>query len=220
MVDFDAAPWEQNQIISQSVLTQGLYRLHVANYGGTSVGHEVGITYETDIGGNDILDHQEFWFGQEYFSMDSDLDSISDAQEMLIGTNRFSNDSDSDTLPDSWEIEHGLDPLDPIDAAADNDFDGVVNTDEYIYNCDPNEPDSDSDTMPDLWEIQNNLDPTIDDSLEDPDNDAVTNVQEFEDGTDPHYVEFRPQRLILPTLTIGSIASLAIVAFQIIRKRN
>ena len=220
MVDFDAAPWEQNQIISQSVLTQGLYRLHVANYGGTSVGHEIGVTYETDIGGNDILDHEEFWFGQEYFSMDSDLDSISDAQEMLIGTNRFSNDSDSDTLPDSWEIEHGLDPLDPIDAAADNDFDGVLNTDEYIYNCNPNEPDSDLDTMPDLWEIQNNLDPTIDDSLEDPDNDAVTNVQEFEDGTDPHYVEFRPQRLILPTLTIVSFAALVIVAFQIIRKRN
>ena len=98
--------------------------------------------------------------------------------------------------------------MDPNDAAEDTDSDGVTNLAEYLNNCNPNEPDSDSDTMPDLWEIENNLDPTIDDSVEDPDNDAVTNVKEYEDGTDPHYVEFRPERLVVPGITVGSIAAI------------
>ncbi|MFX1606351.1 MAG: M28 family peptidase, partial [Promethearchaeota archaeon] len=160
MVDEEASPWEHTQIISRSVSSSGLYRLNAANYGGTSVGHEITISYETDIDGNDILDSQEFWFDQEYFSMDSDFDTISDAQEMIIGTDPFSNDTDSDSLPDPWEIEHGLNPLDYSDAYADQDGDGVLNIVEYAYNCDPNVPDSDSDTMPDLWEIEHGLDPT------------------------------------------------------------
>jgi hypothetical protein len=218
-VDDSASPWDYEQIISQSVDVEGLYRLHIGNYGGTSVGHEVSVTYETDIDGNDILDSQEFWFDQEYFSMDTDLDTINDAQEMLMGTLRDSADSDSDDMPDPWEIEYGLDPLDPSDASEDNDSDGVNNLAEFLYNTNPNESDSDADTMPDLWEIENNLDPTIDDSLEDPDNDAVTNVREFEDGTDPNYAEFRPERLIVPSITAGSLATVVLATIVVIRRR-
>lgn len=220
MVDSDASPWEQSQIISQSVTNEGLYRLHIANYGRTIVGHEIGLVYDTDIEGNDILDSEEFWFDPEYFSTDLDLDTISDAHEMLIGTLHTSNDSDSDSLPDPWEIEHNLDPLDASDAAGDKDSDGVLNLQEYLYNCNPNNPDTDSDTMPDLWEIENSLDPTIDDSLEDPDYDAVTNVKEYEDGTDPHFVEFRPDRLVVPTFAVGSVAAIIVVAYWTIRRRT
>jgi len=220
MVDEDASPWEYTQIISQSVSSMGLYRLNIANYGGTSVGHEITITYDTDIDGNVILDSEEFWFDQEYFSMDSDQDTISDAQEMIIGTNRNSKDTDSDSLPDPWELEHGLDPLNSSDAYIDQDGDGVLNLVEYEYNCNPNVPDSDSDTMPDLWEIQNGLNPTVDDSLEDPDDDAVTNVKEYEEGTDPQYAEFRPERLVIPGLIVGSIAILVVGMFTAIRRRN
>jgi len=220
MVDSDASPWEQSQIISQSVINEGLYRLHIANYGGTIVGYEIGLVYDTDIEGNDILDSEEFWFDPEYFSTDLDLDTISDAHEMLIGTLHTSNDSDSDSLPDPWEIEHNLDPLDASDAAGDKDFDGVSNLLEYLYNCNPNNPDTDSDTMPDLWEIENSLDPTIDDSLEDPDYDAVTNVKEYEDGTNPHFVEFRPDRLVVPTFAVGSVAAIIVVAYWTIRRRT
>ena len=220
MMDSDASPWEQSQIISQSLVLEGRYRLNIGNYGGTTVGHEIGISYETDIDGNAILDSEEFWFDQAYFSTDLDLDTLSDAEEMIIGTSHNSNDSDSDSLPDNWEIDYGLDPLDPNDAAEDTDSDGVTNLAEYLNNCNPNEPDSDSDTMPDLWEIENNLDPTIDDSVEDPDNDAVTNVKEYEDGTDPHYVEFRPERFVVPSITIGSIAAIIVVAYQRIRRRT
>jgi hypothetical protein len=220
MVDPDASPWEHTQIISEHVVSKGLYRLHIANTGGTDVGHELKLSYETDIDGNDILDSEEFWFDDEYFSLDSDLDTISDAQEMFIGTNRFSNDSDSDTLPDPWEVEHELDPLDPSDAEGDTDSDGVLNLVEYLYNCNPNHPDSDSDTMPDLWEIQNGLNPAVDDSLEDPDNDGVTNVKEYEDGTDPQYAEFRPERLIIPGLIVGSVAAIVLLAYKTIRRRT
>jgi hypothetical protein len=107
MVDQDSSPWVHTQIISEYVVSEGLYRLYIANPGGTDVGHEVKLSYESDIDGNEILDSEEFWFDDEYFSLDSDLDTISDAQEILIGTNRYSIDSDSDTLPDPWELEHG-----------------------------------------------------------------------------------------------------------------
>jgi hypothetical protein len=220
MIDPDASPWEHTQIISEFVVPEGLYRLNVASSTGYDVGYEIKLSYETDIDGNDVLDSQEFWFDEEYFSLDSDLDTINDAQEMFIGTSRFSNDSDSDTLPDPWEVEHELDPLDPSDAEGDNDSDGVPNLLEYLNNCNPNHPDSDLDTMPDLWEIQNGLNPAVDDSLEDPDNDAVTNVKEYEDGTDPQYAEFRPERLVVPGFTVGSVAAIVVVAYKTIRRRT
>jgi hypothetical protein len=213
MVDPGASPWEYTQIMSQSVESEGLYRLNVANHGGTGVGHEISITYDTDIDGNEVLDSNEFWFDSEFFSLDSDLDTITDGQEMLIGTLASSSDSDSDTLPDAWEIENGLDPLDPSDAAKDNDSDGVVNTVEFAFNCSPNNPDSDFDNMPDLWEIQNGLNPAIDDSLGDPDHDGVTNIQEYEEGTNPNYAEFRFDRFAAPIFVVGSVVALVAVGY-------
>lgn len=213
MTDSDASAWEPRQVFNQNVPGQGLYRLNIVNNGEESVGHEIQVAYETDIDWNGIPDHEEFWFDEEYFSLDSDADSINDGQEMIIGTNRNSNDSDSDTLPDPWEIQYGLDPLDPNDAFTDNDSDSVSNKDEYIYNCNPNEPDSDFDGMPDLWEIENNLDPTTDDSLEDPDGDSFSNLKEFEDGTDPHYAEFRLEQFFVPSLSLGVVAVIALGAY-------
>ena len=39
-------------------------------------------------------------------------------------------DSDYDGLPDAWEIAHGLDPANPLDAALDADGDGLTNLEE------------------------------------------------------------------------------------------
>jgi hypothetical protein len=50
-------------------------------------------------------------------------------------------DDDDDTLPDIWEIENGLDPLDPSDATADGDLDGRDNLQEYAGDTDPQEYD-------------------------------------------------------------------------------
>jgi len=45
--------------------------------------------------------------------------------------------------------------------------------------------DWDGDGLPDDWEIAHGLDPTLDDSGFDPDFDGLTNLQEYERGTDP-----------------------------------
>ncbi len=46
-------------------------------------------------------------------------------------------DSDRDGMPDAFESSHGLDPRNPLDAAADADHDGASNLDEYRAGTDP-----------------------------------------------------------------------------------
>lgn len=62
-------------------------------------------------------------------------------------------DTDGDFMPDEWEIDHGLDPLDPQDAVADADSDGVENLGEFFNFLDPNLADSDGDGTPDDIEL-------------------------------------------------------------------
>jgi len=47
-------------------------------------------------------------------------------------------------------------------------------------------PDADEDGMPDDWEKDNDLDPTTGDADDDPDGDHLTNIEEFDAGTDPN----------------------------------
>jgi len=49
-------------------------------------------------------------------------------------------DDDNDGMPDVWEIQHGLDPLNPFDAAQDKDGDGFSNLTEYTAGTDPGDP--------------------------------------------------------------------------------
>jgi pectate lyase len=42
-------------------------------------------------------------------------------------------DSDHDGMPDDWELELGLDPLDPSDGNGDLDQDGYTNIEEYLH---------------------------------------------------------------------------------------
>jgi hypothetical protein len=51
-------------------------------------------------------------------------------------------DTDGDGLPDAWEIQHGLDPNNPADAAQDPDKDGFTNLQEYQGGSDPKNPGS------------------------------------------------------------------------------
>jgi hypothetical protein len=46
-------------------------------------------------------------------------------------------DTDRDGLPDAWELVHGLDRLEPGDAAEDPDVDGATNLQEYLSGTDP-----------------------------------------------------------------------------------
>jgi len=95
-------------------------------------------------------------------------------------------DMDFDGMPDVWEDRYiGLDKTVP-DASGDIDNDGLSNLDEYLWQCNPVMFDTDQDQLLDGWEVLNGLNP-IDpsDAWLDPDNDNVTNYQEFIDNTNP-----------------------------------
>ncbi len=47
-------------------------------------------------------------------------------------------DADGDGMADGWELDNGLDPSDPADAALDPDGDGLTNVDEFDEGQDPN----------------------------------------------------------------------------------
>ena len=206
-VSFDnASPWESSLVLNVPVSSQGVYQLRVFNHLGTSTGIDVAWSYDTDINSNDIPDSEEFWFDVEYFSTDEDNDTLSDADEMIIGTDWQSSDSDSDNLPDNWELEFGLNPLDPSDAYGDEDGDSLSNIEEFTYGSNPLLTDSDGDEIPDAWEIENGLDPAVNDASEDPDNDRSTNLEEYRAGTDPNFAEVDPLTLVMtPVLLTGGI---------------
>ena len=86
-----------------------------------------------------------------------------------------------------------------IDPAADLDNDGLLDGDEAnIYLTDPTNPDTDGDGLPDGYEVAHAcLDPLEDETkpytiggealprADDPDNDGVSNYEEYVRGTDP-----------------------------------
>jgi len=76
-------------------------------------------------------------------TLDFDSDGLSDADEYLHGADPKTGDTDSDGIPDLWEVQNGLSPADPADAALDPDGDGLANTEEFQKGGDPNfsEPD-------------------------------------------------------------------------------
>jgi hypothetical protein len=111
-------------------------------------------------------------------------------------------------MPDGWEVNHDLDPLkldhtlDPDKDRlsnlyeyfystnpwlSDTDDDGLSDRDEvYVYLTSPREQDTDEDAIPDGWEVKHGLNPLLKDSLEDPDEDRLTNLQEYYRNNDPH----------------------------------
>ncbi len=59
--------------------------------------------------------------------------------------------------------------------------------------------DTDSDGMPDLYEIDYGFDIFVKDGLEDPDYDGYTNIQEYENGTNPMDINSHPYEDIIST---------------------
>ncbi len=106
----------------------------------------------TDTDGDGLPDiWEKLYFGDLRFGPndDPDGDGLTNLQEYQHHTNPNKADTDGDGMPDGWEIAHGLNPLDPTDAARDNDFDGLSNLQEYQLGTDPNMASSAGDGVPD-----------------------------------------------------------------------
>jgi hypothetical protein len=81
---------------------------------------------------------------------------------------------------------------------SDTDGDGFTDYEEFLALSHPlrfeftPESDIDDDGMPDWWEIKHGLNPYVDDSHLDPDNDGLTNLQEFQMNKDPNRDDVPP----------------------------
>lgn len=91
---------------------------------------------------------------------DSDRDGLPDVAERTRGTQPRNPDSDGDLLSDGFEVDGGLEPLDPADKLGDPDGDGLTNFDEQVHGTKPKDPDSDADGARDGDEVANASDPT------------------------------------------------------------
>ena len=131
---------------------------------------------------NDTLSNiLEYQYNCYAFNNDTDSDFLLDGHEVfLYGTNPVLNDTDSDGLSDYDEVMiYFTDPL-----QTDSDSDGISDYDEiHTHGTNPLDADTDSDSMPDGWEINNLLNPFTNDTALDPDNDFLTNIEEFQHGT-------------------------------------
>ena len=135
-----------------------------------------------DSDGDGIPDHIELGGQQggvdtdgdgtpDYLDLDSDGDGIPDSVEGNV-------DSDGDGVPDYLDLDSDGDGIsDAEEGIIDTDGDGIPN---YL------DTDSDGDGMPDDWEIQNNLDHLTPNGNVDADEDGLTNLEEYQYGTDPN----------------------------------
>lgn len=91
--------------------------------------------------------------------------------------NLFKADTDWDWLNDKFEIENFLDPTNP-----DSDWDGINDWVELRILKDPMDlTDANWNMIPDAWEAEYG----VSDPQWDPDNDWLTNIEEFVAGSDP-----------------------------------
>jgi hypothetical protein len=74
-------------------------------------------------------------------------------------------------------------------AGDDDDSDGLTNGEEDVLGTLPLNPDTDGDDLPDGWEVTYSLNPNSSDGDDgadgDPDGDTRTNLEEYQDGTNP-----------------------------------
>ncbi|MFX1252988.1 MAG: hypothetical protein ACFFCZ_15380 [Promethearchaeota archaeon] len=144
--------------------------------------------FDPDTDDDGLLDGEEVLiYGSSPLDNDTDSDELSDYEEAKIyGTNPSSNDTDSDGLSDWDEVKIYL-----TDALKnDTDLDGLSDYAEVvIYHINPLSNDTDGDRLPDSWEINFGTNASRVDAQEDPDNDGLTNFEEFSHETNPYLAD-------------------------------
>jgi hypothetical protein len=90
-------------------------------------------------------------------------------------------DSDGDLIPDEYELAHGLDPNNKVDASEDPDHDGLTNLQEYQLGTDPHNADTDGDGLIDGQEVARGTNPLIWDT----DGDGISDGLEVTTGSNP-----------------------------------
>jgi hypothetical protein len=114
---------------------------------------------------------------------DTDSDTIVDALDNCpLVANTDQQNSDSNGIGDLCQDTDNdtiIDALDNCPADANTD---QLNTDNDTQG---NVCDADNDGLPDQWETDSGLDPLVNDASLDNDNDGLSNLQEFQVGTDP-----------------------------------
>ena len=105
---------------------------------------------EPDSDGDGVPDSRDRFPDNLYEWEDTDGDGIGDNADLFpLDRNEWEDtdgdgrgnagdlDDDNDGMPDSWELEYGLDPLDPADFDQDPDGDGYTNLEEFRADTDP-----------------------------------------------------------------------------------
>ncbi len=130
-----------------------------------------------DLDGDLLTNLIEYQNGARPDTNDSDGDQINDWDEvMLYHTNPSKSDSDGDLLDDYQEVIL----LSTNPNLSDSDGDSLSDSIELtVYFTNATNMDTDYDMIPDGWEVLYSLNPKLNDSLEDPDFDNLTNYEEW-----------------------------------------
>ena len=123
---------------------------------------------------------------------DQDNDAVPDIVDLCPNTPTIETSNSNGCSPTQIDSDYDgvldINDVFPLDATdwLDTDEDGLGdNTEVSIYFTDPLIEDSDTDGMLDGWEVQYGLNPILDDANDDLDSDNITNLEEFNLGTNP-----------------------------------